>query len=358
MGKGSLYQKEPTESLPREQSQVGSAMADRMESSPAGFSAVLIEDRSLDAIMNLVVSLAERSLASVDAATISLLRAGPDRLDSIFEPGGMDIRALDQIQFDTGEGPCMTALHTGKLVRTSVDVEPDRWPAFASLATATGICQVLAIPLLVRTHPVGSLNLYCRTKEPLGHDDLVAAQSFAAKASTVLADFTSHGTAELARAQLEDTLLSRDVIGQATTILTLTKHCSAEDAFGVLRRVAQERHITLREMAELFVRSGRRARRGFYRSRGPAEGPHTIASSPAERLESARKLIGMSPTELWWKYLALGGGGDLSTVQAILDASHPVDHYTYNIISQALNERFLERGMNPPLPPAHQLDWS
>src|SRR6266568_4139414 len=102
MGKGSLYQKEPTESQPRERSQARSAMADRMESSSAGFSAVLIDDRSLDAIMNLVVSLAERSLASVNAATISLLRAGPDRLDSIADPGGTDIRALDQIQFDTG----------------------------------------------------------------------------------------------------------------------------------------------------------------------------------------------------------------------------------------------------------------
>ena len=334
------------------------AVTDGRQSSPGGFSRVLIDDRSLDAIMDLIVSLARRSLASVDAATISLLRSGPDRLDSIIDASGMDIRAIDQIQYDTGEGPAMTALNTGKFVRTMVDAEPDRWPAFASLATATGISQAISLPLIVRGQPVGALNLYCRTNIPIGHDEVATAHSYANKGAIVLANFTSHGTAELARVQLEETLRSRDVVGQAKTILTLTERCTPEQAFGVLRRVAQERNTTLREIADKFVRSGRRDRRHIANSRGPAEPTNAVVSPPADRLESARRLVSMSVADLWWKYLALGGDGDRGTVEAMLDGGLPVDHYSYDIISQVLNERFLELGMNPPLPPADHLDWS
>jgi transcriptional regulator with GAF, ATPase, and Fis domain len=333
------------------------AMAERIETSPGGFSRVLIDDRSLDAIMDLIVTLARRSLASVDAATISLLRTAPDRLDSIIDGSDMDIRAIDQIQYDTGEGPSMTALHTGRFVRTLVDAEPDRWPAFASMATATGISQAISFPLVVRGQPIGALNLYCRANLAVGHDQIASAQALADKASIVLANFTSHGTAELARAQLEETLRSRDIVGQARTILTLTKDCTPQEAFAILRRAAQERNTTLRQIADKFVKSSRRDRKRIANSAGPAE-TTGIETTPADRLESARRLVSMSTADLWWKYLALGGDGDRATVETILDGSLPVDHYSYDIISQALNERFLELGMNPPLPPADHLDWS
>ncbi|WP_329063673.1 hypothetical protein [Amycolatopsis sp. NBC_01480] len=58
---------------------------------------------------------------------------------------------------------------------------------------------------------------------------------------------------------------------------------------------------------------------------------------------------GLSPFELWAEYVAIGGVAEELEVEAYaLGVLRPDDH-EHNMIAQALNEVFLDRGLDHPV---------
>jgi len=66
-------------------------------------------------------------------------------------------------------------------------------------------------------------------------------------------------------------------------------------------------------------------------------------------LEAARVQAGMSFDELWMAYFALGGLASPTVVRSYLDGSGSTS-FDYDVLAQAINERFVERGANYPVP--------
>ena len=67
-------------------------------------------------------------------------------------------------------------------------------------------------------------------------------------------------------------------------------------------------------------------------------------------LEQGRRDVGLSRSDLWFRYFELGGMSSALEVEAILlGALHATTH-NRNIIAVALNERFFELGRDHPMP--------
>ena len=67
-------------------------------------------------------------------------------------------------------------------------------------------------------------------------------------------------------------------------------------------------------------------------------------------LEQARRELGMSVADLWWRYFALGGSGSELEMEAMLfQALVPADS-DREVLAVALNERFSELGGDHPIP--------
>lgn len=66
-------------------------------------------------------------------------------------------------------------------------------------------------------------------------------------------------------------------------------------------------------------------------------------------IEAARIQAGMTVTELWLAYFALGGVASVTTMESYLGGKGalPMD---YDVLAQAINETFVERGGNHPVP--------
>jgi hypothetical protein len=60
-------------------------------------------------------------------------------------------------------------------------------------------------------------------------------------------------------------------------------------------------------------------------------------------------LSGLSLNELWLSYLALGGSASPSRVAAYARGRLCPDSYQHNMIAQAINEHFTDRGENHPV---------
>lgn len=73
-------------------------------------------------------------------------------------------------------------------------------------------------------------------------------------------------------------------------------------------------------------------------------------SAPTQNVtEQARRDAGLSPSELWERYVGLGGMSTSDEVDAILRQSVLPTPHNHDLLAHALNERFTELGRNHPV---------
>ena len=214
-----------------------------------------LDEETLDGILGLLVALAHSAIDGVDGASVSLIRTG--RFETIHATSE-DVGEADGAQYASGRGPCIEAVG-GRRVHAVLTGSYDRWPDFVVAALAHGFRAVLSIPLAVGDQPLGSLNLYSRAEGPFGAVDESAADVFADHAAVVLSNATAFVTAEIVRAQFEEALSTRDLIGKAQGILMARRGCDEDEAFDLLRQASRRRNRKLREIAAELVASTARA---------------------------------------------------------------------------------------------------
>jgi GAF domain-containing protein len=95
--------------------------------------------------------------------------------------------AVDQIQYRTGEGPCLDTVVTA-VTHSIPDVSTEsRWRAFCAEAFAYGVRSCLSLPLLGPTGTVGCYNLYNTHVDAFGDDTQSKMGVFAGNAAGTIA---------------------------------------------------------------------------------------------------------------------------------------------------------------------------
>jgi GAF domain-containing protein len=161
---------------------------------------------------------------------------------------------LDQVQYDTGEGPCVEAARNpGPALAQSDDLAVDsQWPVFGPAAAARGMGSLLSTALLPDARPPqlsGALNVYSRKPYGFADADRHTALLLATHASLALAATRALTAAELQATHLRRAVDSRDVIGQAKGILMHRRGIGAEEAFDILRKTSQSLNVKLVDLA-------------------------------------------------------------------------------------------------------------
>jgi GAF domain-containing protein len=197
-----------------------------------------------------VVDVARAIVPGCHHAGVTVLRRGkPDTPAATDEVAA----AIDAVQYETGEGPCLSAIVEHDTFRTGDLAAELRWPRFAGPAVdRTGVRSVLAFRLFTAEEDtLGALNLYSREKHAFD-DDAVAV-------GTILA---AHAALSFARARdkemisgLEQAVASNRAIGTAVGILMVTRDLSQPEAFDLLRTTSQHANRKLRDIAEEIVAS-------------------------------------------------------------------------------------------------------
>ena len=163
--------------------------------------------------------------------------------------------AADDVQYQTGDGPCLHALRHAQPVRIDDMARHGRWPRFARQAMSLGIRSCLAMPLITDGEPVGALNLYARRPGAFGPAETRRAESFARNASGALTLALRMATCNDLNDQLRSSIVSRAVIDQALGVIMATERCPHDKAFALLRTVSQNTNVKLRDLAADIVTS-------------------------------------------------------------------------------------------------------
>jgi GAF domain-containing protein len=162
---------------------------------------------------------------------------------------------VDEIQYRTGDGPCLHAMRHGQQVRIDDLSTHGRWPRFARQAVSLGIRSCLALPLIVGGEPVGALNLYTRQPGAFGAAETRRAERFARHASGALTLALRMASCADLNDQLRSSIVSRAIIDQALGVIMATEHCPQDKAFALLRSVSQNTNVKLRDLAADIVTS-------------------------------------------------------------------------------------------------------
>ena len=160
------------------------------------------------------------------------------------------VERLDDVQYSTGEGPCLDAAFEREDVVVA-DLETDRrWPRWTDAARQAGIGSVMAIRLNNGEETLGALNLYAHQSD-----------NFAGDGGDIALIFAMHATGAMSRARLitglRTALESRHVIGIAQGVLAARYDLSYERAFEVLHRYSNDRNLKLRDVAEMVAQERR-----------------------------------------------------------------------------------------------------
>ncbi|MER5862901.1 GAF and ANTAR domain-containing protein [Kitasatospora sp. NPDC002040] len=202
----------------------------------------------LDEVLAGALGQALDRLPGVTAASLMARgRVGPTTLVH----HGQVALATDTLQRRLGTGPTLEALRQGREFVARARTGEPRWE---ELLTGPAITFALALPMLrQRRHGArAALTLYGSSPDGLG-----PLRQRARPLAEHLGGILRLGeVAEEARRTVADmnrAVDTRAVVDQAIGILMARQHCSAQDAFALLRRASQSRNLKLRDVCQEVV---------------------------------------------------------------------------------------------------------
>ncbi len=205
-------------------------------------------------MVELLLGLTTDCARLLDVAAAGLLLADEHGALHLVAASSEEATTLDLLQLQRAEGPCLHCFKTGAPVSVpDPSKESHRWPHFAAGAVTAGFASVHAVPLRLRTHVLGALNLFGPTVGRLSDQDHALAQALAHVASVALVQEKAAADKDLIVTQLNVALTSRVVLEQAKGILANHGTVEMADAFNALRGYARSHNERLSDVAARVV---------------------------------------------------------------------------------------------------------
>jgi GAF domain-containing protein len=210
----------------------------------------LVSDFDVIEVLTLLTS---RCVELLDAAAAGILLADSDGHLRVIGASTEQIQLLELFQVQNDEGPCLDCFRTGEVVlHSDLDTESP-WPLFAAECTKAGFASVCAVPLRLKAHTLGCLNMFMSAPGGLTDTDVALAQALADVASIAIIQDQATRDAAIREGHLQHALNSRIAIEQAKGMIAEHNRVDMDDAFSRLRAYARNHNRHLTEVAEALV---------------------------------------------------------------------------------------------------------
>ncbi|GAA1594298.1 GAF and ANTAR domain-containing protein [Kribbella hippodromi] len=211
------------------------------------FARLAVELHDVDGLEETIEAVVEFACQAVGCDHAAAALIGTDGHAEVLAMTNPKLSELFRVQFESGEGPVMTAIRTGEAVSIpQVDAET-RWsPSWMKQIAALGIQSALHLPLLVSGRPGAVLSFYREESGGFDEGDIAVAHILARHATVAV------GTA-LRDENLSRAVDARKLIGQAMGILMERYGLDGDRAFEVLKRYSQDNNRKLRDVAQELI---------------------------------------------------------------------------------------------------------
>ncbi|UYP20922.1 GAF and ANTAR domain-containing protein [Rhodococcus sp. Z13] len=213
----------------------------------------MLSEQTVSTVLELITSLAKDTLPGSVGAGVTLVdEDGSHRTAAATDP---IVERLDALQYELGEGPCLTATHEAVPVRVDDLSGERRWPRWSAAAAQDGTSSVLSVPIVHAGRSFGAVKVYSPRTHGYTDQSEEILERFAAQASILLANMHTLAAAEELNEKLLQALRDRDLIATGKGIVMLRENLDADAAMRRLLEMSAQRRITVREVAAEVVAS-------------------------------------------------------------------------------------------------------
>jgi GAF domain-containing protein len=210
---------------------------------------LLTEQTAYDAVDGLA-EIARDIIGAAQGAGVSLM----DRDGKRLSVGATDprVREADDLQYELGEGPCITAWSSGLPVLLTDTRTDSRWQQWSAAATSAGIRSCLSVPLLHKQTGLGAMKVYSDHVGAFSKADQELLMNLARSAAALLGHIQASDTPQRISNDVKASLADRDAIGIARGILMERLNLDKQAAMNHLIDTATETNTTITEVAALI----------------------------------------------------------------------------------------------------------
>jgi len=228
-------------------------LADELAAVSARMSGLLLSRETVVTALSLVTSLAGEALPGAAGGGVTLLdEHGRKTTAAATDPV---VEHLDGLQYELGEGPCLSAWEQRHVVRVDDMAQDERWPRWVAAARKSTMRSAVSAPMVAGGDALGAIKVYGRKPGTFGDRDEYLLTMFAAQSAILLANVRSFENARKLSEALVDALRGRDVINMAKGVVMARERVDEGTAFAMLARSSQEENKKLRDLAGTLMRS-------------------------------------------------------------------------------------------------------
>jgi len=228
-------------------------LADELAAVFARFSNVLLTEETVSSALKLITEAAVLAVNDAAGAGVSLMDTSGNR--SSAASTSPIVAQADTLQYELGQGPCISAWASGSPVDIA-DVRTDlRWPEWGTAAGDLGLRSCVSVPLLSGDLAFGAIKIYWDKPKAASHRLIRLLELFAAQASIFLVNVQARERAQMLSDQLKSSLAQRDAISTAKGIVMASLGMGSHDAMLHLMTKALNENRTMLEVAEEMLES-------------------------------------------------------------------------------------------------------
>ncbi|MBN1170664.1 MAG: GAF and ANTAR domain-containing protein [Micromonosporaceae bacterium] len=210
----------------------------------------LIFSDSLDDALETLTGTTARLLDGPSFCDVTVVgRHGPSSAAS--SPGLPEL--LSKVQYETGHGPCMTAIGLHEVTVSQDLARETRWPGWTAWAADNGIRGALAAPIDVDGDVIGALSLYAGAPDRFGPDVELTMMLLAEQAGLLLAGVRERGQGTTWIRRQAPPPDTGDTVNTAVGIVMAQRGCSPEHGLEALRQASSTLRLPVEALAERLV---------------------------------------------------------------------------------------------------------
>jgi GAF domain-containing protein len=234
-------------------------LADELAAVFARMSGLLLSQETVSTALALVTSLAKETIPGTAGAGVTLLDSEGRKVSA----AATDplVERADALQYELGEGPCLSAFEQRAVFRI-VDMQQEtRWPRWVKAVQPLGMGATLSTPLVSGDMALGAMKVYGRASGVYGSREEHLVAMFAAQAAVLLANAQAYENARQLSEELVRALRTRDEISIAKGVLMARDRIDEKTAFAMLVAISRRQNRKLTDVASALVRSTVQQRR-------------------------------------------------------------------------------------------------
>jgi GAF domain-containing protein len=212
---------------------------------------LLLTEEKVDRAVQLLAQAIKDAVPGTVGAGVSLLDSRGRRTSN----GATDriVEQADTLQYELGQGPCLTAWAAEETVVVDDVATDPRWPLWSAAVASLPIRSVISTALVADKECIGALKVYAALPSAYPESAARMLEKFAAPAATLLAHVQTRELPQRITATLQTSLHSRDLVNRACGLLMERHGLNSDEALRALMMKARQANTALREYSASLV---------------------------------------------------------------------------------------------------------